>query len=387
MEPDDLFAQYQQGRVAEQHLATLPPQPDPDEDIAHRATLLHLAIDGRRAEKTILARPELAQTHGSLWHAVNDTAQEEQDQQIAAGLASGQLVIASPEDNQRLASNANARAKFRNSPHLSEEEKANLIAQTFANDTAIRRAALPVPPEQQAQSPPKKLRDLYAQMPPDVQRRLQGVVVHSEKGVPQLMRGYKEPVGQPPASPPDQGQHPAGSHPAEIPGMPGARVITSPHDGKPDIVQWVNGEWKAMPRPKPEKVEHEPDVDREDMKLWMTHESKLRAAGKPIKRQVPDKAHPGQSITVDDIEPYTEEELTQRQDKFLQDLADRRANRRTGRLGEANPDYTPEIDTDTPPTPPQQPQGPVKIASQEDFDQLPSGAVFIGPDGLLRRKP
>jgi hypothetical protein len=34
-----------------------------------------------------------------------------------------------------------------------------------------------------------------------------------------------------------------------------------------------------------------------------------------------------------------------------------------------------------------QPQGPARISSDEEYDQLPSGSVFVGPDGQQRRKP
>jgi hypothetical protein len=33
------------------------------------------------------------------------------------------------------------------------------------------------------------------------------------------------------------------------------------------------------------------------------------------------------------------------------------------------------------------PGGPVKISGDEDFEKLPSGATFVGPDGVMRTKP
>jgi len=39
------------------------------------------------------------------------------------------------------------------------------------------------------------------------------------------------------------------------------------------------------------------------------------------------------------------------------------------------------------PQSPAKPTGPIKIASDEDFAKLPSGTVFVGPDGKTRRKP
>lgn len=121
--------------------------------------------------------------------------QEEQDQQIVNGLATGQLVIPSQEDHRRLIHNANARAKFRNSPYLTAEQKKQLIAQTFANDAEIRRSAMPIPPEQRARSAEAQRRQLIESLPPEIQDK--PWQFDQKSGTLQYPRGYREP--QPPA--------------------------------------------------------------------------------------------------------------------------------------------------------------------------------------------
>jgi hypothetical protein len=36
---------------------------------------------------------------------------------------------------------------------------------------------------------------------------------------------------------------------------------------------------------------------------------------------------------------------------------------------------------------PQESDAPAKIESDADYDKLPSGAMFVGPDGKTRKKP
>ena len=113
--------------------------------------------------------------------------QEEQDQQIVQGLSTGKLVLPSPKDHQRIADNAAARSKIRYSEDLRPEEKQSLLAETFANDAEIRRAAMPMPPEQVARAPETMVQNLVARMPPDLQR-LAAFIVPTKDG-PQFMRG------------------------------------------------------------------------------------------------------------------------------------------------------------------------------------------------------
>ncbi|MCE5268723.1 MAG: hypothetical protein LLG00_12645 [Planctomycetaceae bacterium] len=121
---------------------------------------------------------------------LTDAEQEEQDQQIVDGLSSGRLVIASPEDQQRLVHNANARARIAASPYYTQEQKDAVRQQTLADDTRIRRAAAPIPPEHRAKALDLHKQRAIDQLPPDLQDK--PWQFDPKTGMLQLPRGYKE---------------------------------------------------------------------------------------------------------------------------------------------------------------------------------------------------
>jgi len=189
-----LFDHHAYGRQAEQHLAALSsPEPDDIDGLKHQAALLQIAHQGRQAQGEILRRHSAGEfndpQHIHQAGLIQQQAQEEQDQAIHQGLATGQLMIPSPEDEQRLANNANARSKWRSSPYLTDEQKKDLEAQSFANDAEIRRAAMPVPPEEIARSPETRVQKMVARMPPDLRERLGPFVASTQDGDLQFMRG------------------------------------------------------------------------------------------------------------------------------------------------------------------------------------------------------
>jgi DNA-binding TFAR19-related protein (PDSD5 family) len=252
---DDLFQQWNQGRLAEQHLATLPPQPTPDEDFAHRASLLHVALAGRRAEKQIVAQPGHPQHQ-----AVADAVQNEQDQDVAAKLASGELVL-DPPDVQKLGHIVNARSKIRDSKYLDDEQKRQAIAQTFEDEARIRRSARPIPPEARAKDyrQQKEIEAAEAKLPPEYR----GSITIADDGSKQIMRGYSppKPTEQTTAPTPPPHAHPPQPHQegqwAPVPGFPLEYERTLP-DGTIQTKSGYGGkvefhEHKPPPAPPPAK--------------------------------------------------------------------------------------------------------------------------------------
>ena len=194
LDHDTLFNHHAYGQTAEQQLAELP-EPQNTEALKHQAVLANMAHQGRLARNEILRRYATGEfadpQHVQQADAIQQQSQEEQDRQIVQGLSTGQLVIASPEDEQRLTNNANARAKFRSSRYLDDEQRSDLIAQTYADDASIRRAAVPISPEQRGRSPDLQKQKLIAAMPPEA--RDKPWQYDPKKGVLEMPRGYTEP--------------------------------------------------------------------------------------------------------------------------------------------------------------------------------------------------
>lgn len=191
-DPSALFDQHAYGQTAEQQLAELQTPLDVD-GLKHQAVLLDMAHRGRLAQDEILRRHSAGEfddpQHVLQASQIQQRAQEEQDRNIVNGLSTGTLVISSPEDEQRLQDNANARAKFRSSPYIDDADREQLIAQTYADDAVIRRSAVPIPPEQRGRSWDTRLDRIYSQMSPETSERLRGLIVPGAKGEPQIMRG------------------------------------------------------------------------------------------------------------------------------------------------------------------------------------------------------
>ena len=119
----------------------------------HEVVLNQLALRGREAQEEILHRHQegtLSQQHSWRVDEIKQQRQEEQDKYIVEKLSSGEFEIGSPDDQQQLANNANARARIRNSNYLDDDAKQKAIEDTFKSDAQIRRSASPVPPEKRA---------------------------------------------------------------------------------------------------------------------------------------------------------------------------------------------------------------------------------------------
>lgn len=197
----ELFDQHLYGTLAEKSLSAIPPG-ESIEQLQHRAATTKMAADGRTAEEEILRRDqEGAISPENTWRVeiIKQKVQEEKDRQIVQGLATGKLVIASQEDRQRLTNNANARARIRASRELNDEQKNQLEADIFADDTKIRRAATNVPPEAVPHTPEFLLRKTAGQISPE-DRAANPLVF--DNGVPQVVRGFTK--AEPPEKKPDE---------------------------------------------------------------------------------------------------------------------------------------------------------------------------------------
>jgi len=245
-----LFNHHAYGQTAEQQLMELPEPQDVD-GMKHKAVLLKMAHQGRVARDEILRRNTAGEflypQHFEQAAEIQRQAQEEKDQQIVQGLASGELIIASQEDEQRLRDNANARAKFRSSPDIEDDQRQTLIDETYANDAEIRRAAIPIPPEQQARSPDLQRQKLIAAMPES--DRDKPWQYDAKSGTLQMPRGYKEPEA-------DQDQEPV-PPPWEEPEPGDAVLFDVPTEKVPD----------AQPQPQGQEQQQRPLTPGQRQKL------------------------------------------------------------------------------------------------------------------------
>lgn len=239
VDQDGLFDQVMHGGFAEQQLKQLSQGQDLNADDPHAAqihklAMLGMAHQGREAEEHLLKMDEfgdLDPQHSWKVDLIKQRRQEEADQQVVADMQAGKRIIASPEDVQQLQSNANARAKYRSSQFLDDDQRKQLIEDTFKQDAEIRRASTPVPPEVVGASPQTKQVQLYGQFPKSTQAKFADMGVHIDPKTGTLagIRNFKPPE-------PSENQ----SQPGTL-GVPGQQ----PQQGGPAIVK-SHADWQKL---------------------------------------------------------------------------------------------------------------------------------------------
>ena len=181
-------------------------QQEQQTQMLHQAAMAKMAQKGREAEEEILNRHrqgELSEEHGWKVDLIKQARQEEQDQHLADGLASGDYEIASPEEQRALDDNASARGKWlvaKNAGRLDDDDYQKLVKQSFAADTAIRRNARPAPPEKRSQALESRRQAAMAKLPDHEQGK--PWQLDPKTGMLMLPRGWKEPPPPKPLSPP-----------------------------------------------------------------------------------------------------------------------------------------------------------------------------------------
>ncbi len=342
----------------------------------HEATNAKMAEEAWVAREKIVAmlkRGEISQENLYKAHAVAEEVKQKQLEGIRKGIADGNFEFDGPEDlriyNEDL---PRKRSAIRRDPSLSQAQKENALAQVQAEEDNVLLSARIVPEFKKKATAEAQIERQIQQMSPEDQKRYRGLVIPGKDGEPQIMRGAKPDTSFDPISNIER-QEFYNLHPGFM-GQPLIRGKDGNLDLAPNAAKFSQAQQK-LGQESPSLVEKKLEFDQQQQTHFFEMQLKINETRQ---KQI--------SKWEEDWRAYNDGEPSENQ-LLLWEARAKKAHPDPPELKE----YRKQTDGKGQVQPQQEPQNPPALkAPQTEWDSyvhgLPSGTIFIGPDGQKHQK-